>query len=178
MAGAVKSEVEKFEAMLEGLKVHTNVQTFTASSDTPMFETIDTPGVSIASRTACLITRVSVLPDFQNAHATQFDQWRTQIAGGTQTAFLNPEDQKYVGEIRLYAAFSGVGAGGWTQWPLVWDNPWRPMLIVVPQMTIGHVCTEMVDAASDEVRTMFNYQVMPLSMSMHSALLQSQMNLT
>lgn len=172
-----KEDQKAFEEALGRNRQHTNKQTFTADSSVAIFEVIDTPGVDIAGKVGCLITAVAVMMDFAVAHATAFNDWRTQILGGQQNGLLMPDSPKYVAEVRMYAA-GMAGTQLKTMWPLAFVNPTKPMLIVNPHMTILHVTSNMVDAAGDDVYTMFSYQLVALTIEMHTSLMHAQMDLT
>lgn len=172
------SDQKDFEDALGRNRQHTNKQTFSSDSSVLIAEVIDTPGVDIAGRMGCLITAIQVVPNLQVAAVTLVSHWRTQICGGVQSAFLMPDDPKYIAEYRRYIVSAANGVSPVWNLPMIFMNPTKPMLIVNPKMTIMHISSNVVDLASDDVYTMFTYQNVPLTIEMHTSLLHAQMDLT
>lgn len=172
----VASDQKEFEDLLGKSRQHTNKQTFSAAT-APMFEIIDTPGVDIAGRMACLIMAVQVIVNFGSALNAGLKEWRTMIMGGEQGDFLTPDNPKYIAEHRIFAPIvtSGVSRH---DFPLTFDNPTKPMLVVNPHITIGHMANNSPDFANEDVYTMFSYMVVPMTVEMHTSLLHAQMDLT
>lgn len=175
---AMSAAQKEFEESLRGVNVHINKQTFGADATTPIYETIDTPGVSIAGKIACVIQAVEVFPDLQDAQATIFNRWKTQIAAGTQTAFVDIDNNKFICQKELYCVSTAAGVTPLFQFPQVIVPVSKPFIIVDPKMTIIHQSSNAADINSDNVFTTFSYVNVELSLEVHQSILNSQMNLT
>lgn len=175
---AMSAAQKEFEESLRGVNVHINKQTFDVSSATVIYETIDTPGVSIAGKIACVIQAIEVYPDFQDALNANLGRYKSQIAAGTQTAYVDIDNNKFIAQKELYGPVGAAGSQGLTAFPMVMVPISKPFIIVDPKMTILHSAANIPDLASDNVFTVFSYVNVELSLEVHQSILNSQMNLT
>jgi hypothetical protein len=171
-----QAEIKKFEDQLAATTQHTNKQTFSADSSVLIAETIDTPGVSTASKTACLIHVATIAPDWGTAENVLCTGFRTQICGGTHVAMVTPDDPKFVAECRLRCAESATGVESRTKYPFAFGNVTKAMLIVNPKMTIMHVADNQPDLASEDIFLHFKFSVVELSLAVFLALRAEQMS--
>lgn len=170
---------KEFEESLQGTKYHINTQTFGADASAPIYETIDTPGVDIAGKVGCLIMMVACyIPAIGAAAATLWSKLRHQIAMGTQTGFIAPTSNKYLGERLQITGASAAGVCPAFTFPFSYNNPIRPMIVVDPKMTIIIEGDNVADINSKDVVTVFSYVNVELSLELHTSMLNAQMNLT